>query len=337
MSQDLISVIIPVYKAAEYIAKRGFTVLNQTYPNIEFIFVEDCSQDNTWQKLQELKATHPDKNIIIYKNEKNLGPGPTRNQGLELASGKYVYFADADDEPDSSLLQKAYDKLEEDQSDFVLFAHNHIKADNKETHLLGSKLLNNSEALGYLKKDPLYCFVVPWNKVVRKSFLDRNKIKFPPILYGDDFCWSMQLIFLSQKASFINEPLYNYIDTNGSLSSGKHALCIIDCFNFNKNLIQSIGCKNHILIKFLINLIETYKQYFSNINEDKRHQLACALFDLPDIKNIENQLISHYSYNLPIYKLVPKIAKTTRERLKLQYLLFKAFKQISHTKCYTQH
>ena len=334
MSQDLISVIIPVYKAADYIKERGFSIINQTYPNIEFIFVEDCSPDNTWQVLQEFKSSHPDKNIILYHNEKNLGPGPARNKGFELSSGKYVYFADADDEADINLLQKAYDKLEAEQSDFVLFGHQRIEGDKIENQNL-HKLLMQPKSIEHLKKNPFLPAVVPWNKVVRKSFLEKNQIIFPPIIYGDDFCWSMQIIYASHKASFINELLYKYIDTAGCLTSGNHFMCLIECFNFNKALASKQPDKEHVLTVFILQLIKNYTNKWPHLNERQKEQLSEAFFNLPEIKHLEQTLQAHPTYSWRTYKLYHKfLNKEYRNKLKMKQDLFRSLKAILPTKEY---
>ena len=69
MSNDLISVIIPVYNSASYIESRITSLINQTYPNIEFIFIDDCSTDNTFELLKGIKQAYPNKDIKIFENQ----------------------------------------------------------------------------------------------------------------------------------------------------------------------------------------------------------------------------------------------------------------------------
>ena len=123
MDKDLISVIVPVFNAASYLESRIANLINQTYPNVEFIFIDDCSTDNSFELLKSIQQAHPNKEIKIFKNQQNLGPANTRNKGLELSSGQFVYFADADDIADISLLEKAHKALVEEQSDVVFFAY----------------------------------------------------------------------------------------------------------------------------------------------------------------------------------------------------------------------
>ena len=96
-----ISVIIPVYNVEKYLRQCLDSVINQTYKDLEIICVEDCSTDNSPQILQEY--AQKDERIKILYNEKNSKLGPTRNNGLKVATGEYIHFLDSDDwlEPDA--------------------------------------------------------------------------------------------------------------------------------------------------------------------------------------------------------------------------------------------
>lgn len=336
MHTDLISVIIPVYKAAAYILDRSLSILNQTYPNLEFIFVDDCSPDNTWQKLQELKAAHLDKNIIIYHNEQNLGAGPTRNKGFELSSGKYVYFADADDEPNTNLLQMAYNQFEQDGSDMVIFAYQHIIDGTCKNYPLHKEILAANE-IEEQQKFALDVPFAPWSKVVRKSLLEQHNIIFPDIRSGQDFCWTLQLMCCAKKISFINDYLYKYIDTANSLSSGKHALCMVECFKFNKSTLQKFDKYELLSEKLFLHLVDTYLKYWPRINQEQKHALAAEFFSLPESQSLAKELqgfslLEHF----PIYKIIPKFLQQARELRKTRYKKYSLLKAVLNTKSFSK-
>lgn len=83
------------YNAEKYIGLAIESILDQTYSNFEFVIVEDCSKDKTWQIIQ--KYSRLDKRIIALKNEKNLNAGGSSNKGLQVCKGKYIVRMDADD------------------------------------------------------------------------------------------------------------------------------------------------------------------------------------------------------------------------------------------------
>lgn len=101
---SLVSVIMPAYNASKFIGAAIETVLNQTYSNIELIIIDDCSTDNTNEIIQYYVGRHS--NIIHLKNETNLGPGGTRNRGINIANGEYIAFLDSDDLWEPSKIEK---------------------------------------------------------------------------------------------------------------------------------------------------------------------------------------------------------------------------------------
>ena len=92
----LISVIIPVYGVEKYLQDCIDSLLNQTFANCEFIFVNDASPDNCLNILLENQEKHPDR-IVIIDSKKNLRQGGARNLGIAAAHGDYIGFVDPDD------------------------------------------------------------------------------------------------------------------------------------------------------------------------------------------------------------------------------------------------
>lgn len=90
---DLVSIIMPSYNTAQYIAESIQSVLKQTYANWELIIVDDCSTDNT----DEIVTSIEDKRIRYFKNEKNSGAAVSRNKALREARGRWIAFLDSDD------------------------------------------------------------------------------------------------------------------------------------------------------------------------------------------------------------------------------------------------
>ena len=92
---DLVSVIIPYYKKRNFVKETIFSVINQSYDNLEIIIIYDDTNLNDLEFLQEISKL--DNRIKIINNNKRLGAGPSRNKGIERSNGKYIAFLDADD------------------------------------------------------------------------------------------------------------------------------------------------------------------------------------------------------------------------------------------------
>ena len=98
-----VSVIIPAFNSAQTIGRAVSSVMSQTYTDIEIIVINDGSTDKTKEICQEFE--NQDSRIKII-NQSQLGPGPARNAGLDVAKGEYVYFMDSDDEIDMDLIHE---------------------------------------------------------------------------------------------------------------------------------------------------------------------------------------------------------------------------------------
>ena len=93
-----VTIGIPVYKSALYIRRALMSALNQTYPSIEFLIVDDCGKDGSVAIIREIADVHPrGKDIRIISNAQNMGVAASRNVIIEEAQGVFLYFMDSDD------------------------------------------------------------------------------------------------------------------------------------------------------------------------------------------------------------------------------------------------
>ena len=93
----------------------------QTFDSIEYCFVDDCSEDNSISIVQNVLKEFPNRRAVckFVRNETNLGVASSRNVGLTIAKGKYVYFCDSDDYIDETMLEKMFLKVESSSADIV--------------------------------------------------------------------------------------------------------------------------------------------------------------------------------------------------------------------------
>lgn len=229
---DLVSVIIPCYNVSSFVDKLSW-IFEQTYPELEFVLVEDCSTDDTWQKLQDFKSLHADKRIILERNEQNLGAGETRNRGFALSSGKYVCFWDADDRALPLFVEKMLAKIQQEQADFVYCANTFLydDVDNQfgqggrveKFHEIPKELLAVQHDINELKRLVFRFSYVVWNKLVRRDYIQEHDIRFPPF-YGEDLCWNMQLVLNAQRIALIEESYFqHYVDNPASFTHRMNA------------------------------------------------------------------------------------------------------------------
>lgn len=235
--QIKVSVVIPVYNAADYLEEMIDSLIAQTLKEIEILCVDDGSVDDSIRILE--KYREKDDRIHIYQN-KHLGAAAARNFGLSKASGEYILFLDADDFFDLSLLMKVHNKGTKTGADVVLFGGK--KYNNRTGELqnapryLWRKLLPTQEVFSRKDMDGnLFCLTTPapWSKAFRREFLLRENITFQNLSNSNDVRFVLTALGVAERITAIPEDLVFYrVSREGSLQSQKHRdpLCFLAAY-----------------------------------------------------------------------------------------------------------
>ena len=118
---------MPMYNVEKYVGCAIQSLLNQTFKDFEAILVDDCSTDNTLK----VAKSFDDPRVKVFKNKNNLGAGKTRNRGVSLASGEYIYFFDSDDALLPNALEVLFDNAFKTDSDVVTSTVYLLSTDNE--------------------------------------------------------------------------------------------------------------------------------------------------------------------------------------------------------------
>ena len=138
MKKELVSIVMPTYNREKTIKRALDSLLNQTYPNIEIIIVDDGSNDNT----SDIINNYTDKRINYIKLAKNEGANYARNYGISVANGKYITFQDSDDEADLNKIDELVDFINKNKCDIV-FCNVRVKKKNKYKILIKKQISEN--------------------------------------------------------------------------------------------------------------------------------------------------------------------------------------------------
>lgn len=242
-----VSIIVPVYNVENYIEKCLDSLLNQTLDDIEIIVVNDGSTDKSKEKILIYLEKYPNK--IKYLEKKNGGLSSARNFGIPKATGKYIAFLDSDDYVEKDMYKTMYEKAEEEESDMVecdfIWEYPNKKRIDKGVIYNGKK-----EMLVKAR-------VVAWNKLIRKSILDKAGVEFPEGLRYEDVEFFYKLLPYLDKVSFIKEPFIHYIQRGNSIVN-----------------TQNIRTKEIFIV--LNNVLEYYKR--NSLFEEYKEELeyTCA-------------------------------------------------------------
>lgn len=204
------SIIISAYNIEDYIQRAMKSVLKQTFTDYELIVINDCSKDNTLEKIKEIE----DKRIIIINNKENVGLGEVRNIGISKAKGEYIVHLDGDDALyENNTLERINKLIGTDKPDIVYLGFQDVGGFNK-THL--------STEENSTKKARLLCdinFSVP-SKIWRREFLLENKIEFIKGIYYEDMIYSTNATILAKSYKYGSFPSFKYYrNRKGSIMS----------------------------------------------------------------------------------------------------------------------
>ena len=214
-----VSVIIPLYNAEKYIADCLDSVLAQTFQDFEVIVVDDASTDNS-RAIVESYVEKFGGRLIVTNLKENSGSGAMpRNKGLLLSQGEYIFFLDADDMITPTALEELY-ALAKDYKADVVYCERYYNADedgtNIRVHTYQKGTLADTptfESEDFKEKvqgimDNRY-LTVPWNKLVRRKPVIKNRLFFPDVRPSEDNIWNQSLLFCTKK--FLRVPNVTYI------------------------------------------------------------------------------------------------------------------------------
>lgn len=225
MDAPLISVIVPVYKVEAYLDRCVQSIVDQTYPNLEIILVDDGSPDNCGA-MCDVWAEKDSRIKVIHKE--NGGLSDARNAGMAVCRGEYIGFIDSDDYIASEMYQILFDLLQKDGSDIAACGVEMVYEDGTSPRPLtpaGNTLLDNSAAVEAVIRETWLKQPV-WYKLY-KAELVRN-IPFPVGKYHEDIFWTWQAVARAGKVSVTDTPCYYYVQRSGSIMAEGYSVRRLD-------------------------------------------------------------------------------------------------------------
>ena len=222
MKSPLISVIAPMYGVEPYIVAFAESLLSQSYPHIEFVFVNDGTLDRSVELLEELverKYAHLKPQIKIV-HKANGGLPAARLTGLDNATGDYIYHADSDDWLEEGAIEKIAQKIEATDADIVYFDfYKEYPSKCKPKRERDYAIDAQREYVRNMYNHRSYASV--WNKCVRHSLYKEHKIHTPQYGYAEDCYLMSQLVGYSSSIVHLVVYLYHYRMGNPNALTGQ--------------------------------------------------------------------------------------------------------------------
>lgn len=219
----LVSILVPIYGVERYIERCAISLFNQSYPNCEFVFVNDCTPDQSMLILRRTidKFYWLKNRISIIEHETNKGIGATRNSLLEAGKGHYILFVDSDDYVETNYVESLVSTGRGRDADLVIMKQN------------GSKNVICTVDVERYKKKILLRKTPPcvWGKLFVRNIIVKGNLQFVQgIDHCEDFMFVSQYVTFVKSIFVINDCLYHYtIDNVDSYTS-----------NFTEKSVKSI-------------------------------------------------------------------------------------------------
>lgn len=208
----LVSIIVPVYNVGIYLEDALNSLSEQTYDNLEFILIDDGSEDESGEICDGFSKS--DSRFKVYHKENN-GVSSARNIGIEKALGKYVMFLDADDKLEKNAVERLIGVIQNENVDVVVFEYSVDFPDGSTTQNLHPELSGKMSIHDAIKYSIMPTNRFLWSKIYKADIV--KNIRFDTTLHlGEDTVFACNAMIQGEKAFFLSEALYHYVQSDAS-------------------------------------------------------------------------------------------------------------------------
>ena len=312
-----VTIGIPVYRSEAFIRRALESALNQTYPSIEFLLIDDAGGDGSLAIMQEIQQTHRrGADIRIISHDRNRGVSASRNQIIEEAKGEYLYFMDSDDVIAAHTISLLIQNCRQYEAEIAFGSYEKIETS-------GERIVCQYPSLQLLGKDQLAAFAYrkyggiqasACNYLVRTSLLRDNRLHFIDTNYWEDLVFTFDLVTYISRAVLLSDITYTYLCRESSLSHYQQRQQIS-----KEEVMQSVKAIDHLkhTSSTLYNKVYFPDRCYNIVMSD--FYIACTI--LRRRKNIRPSITNHEIQSLMNHPATWKQIGTFRQsRLKNQCL-----------------
>ncbi len=218
-----VSIIVPIYNEEKTLERCLNSLHQQTFSDFEVLLINDGSTDSSLDICEKYEQL--DQRFKIFTQE-NAGPSAARNLGIDRASGEFVYFVDADDHIEHNAIEKMYDEADYRKADVTICGFYRITDKTITIHEYPyPRGLHEGEACRKIAIDmldnmtPPYLPPYAWIRMIRADLLQKHHLRFAEkVKRNEDYLFATELHFLIDRLFIIDEPLYNYIESQDSIT-----------------------------------------------------------------------------------------------------------------------
>ena len=208
-----VSVLVPFYNVEKYVGRCVESLFSQTYSNIEYVFVNDCTPDNSMDIINEYIDKFNVRNkCVIINHEVNTGISASRNDCLDNATGDYILFIDSDDYIDKDMVELLVKAAIENNAD--ISGCGYIEEYKDRSVEMPQRYTNNHVEM--MRAITLLTIKgVMWKLLIRRSVVEENQVRFiPDNTMVDDYLFCCQVFFYAKSFASVDKCMYHYIQYN---------------------------------------------------------------------------------------------------------------------------
>ena len=314
MDNELISIIVPVYKVEKYLEKCVNSILKQTYTNLEIILVDDGSPDKCGQLCDELAKT--DDRIKVFHKE-NGGLSDARNYGVERANGEYIGFVDSDDYIHECMYEELYKAIKKSGTSIAECGVTRVYKNTLRPHYEGEDYFLVLDREGYLKEylENKRLYGSAWCKLIHRDLA--KKIKFPTGKIYEDAFYTLELLKTVDQYTLISGNYYYYYIRENSITTRSFSSKDMDYIEI-MNEIEDYTLANFPIFKeqLLVRLTFAYISIFNQLLEVDNYKRKS------EYKILKNKLKDNY-FKVLSNKKAPKNLKAAMFLLSANERLYK--------------
>lgn len=275
MTNPKVSILIPVYNVSNYIEHCAHSLFKQTFQDLEYIFVNDCTPDDSIEKLQNIIKQYPlvEQKVKIIQHDSNKGISAARNAAIEASKGDFISFVDSDDYIEPNMIEVLYNKALAEQADIIV---SDFFSEYPDKTIYVQDIINVENDINFkelITQNHTYaCF---WNKLISRDLYKRPECKIPEGLnYGEDLYVMTRIYYLAKKIAKVDQALYHYVQ-------------------YNSNAITKSKKRMHF--ENLVLFWETFEHFLKEHNEYEKYS---QIIELPKVQGKVRLMIDTNSYKL---------------------------------------
>lgn len=256
-----ITVIVPIYNVEQYIAECAESLFRQTYPDLEYVFCDDCTPDRSIEVLQEVMARHPERgdHVRIVRQEKNSGLGAARARLVQEVRTEYFCIVDSDDVLPLDSIEILARRMEETGADVVGGAY--VQYDG--TALSAIHLPDHSSDAAYRSKLQRQNAIEHhvWGKLYKSEVLEKvSPMFFEGIDYCEDYCATVRLAAVTKRA-WTDKVVYHYrVNNNTSYTNNINVKAVRSLLRANREALRFFLMRGHLPYALEIGLLNCYRE-----------------------------------------------------------------------------